>query len=237
MAVVFVAILASPCLSFPHVRFRLAAYALVGFGESVKAHTSPTVFDFDSGNAGIEVIIPTVIPALFETTAPNDAPIVLRHTTLITNAWFDAIAPYHPTAVGIYSRLGRRPATEALTNRHKNVALFYASYRVLNRLMPRFAPRWRQMLSGVGLNPDDDRVDLTTAVGIGNVAGRQVAAARERDGMNQLVTKAGWCTTDAPMRTTRTTSRSTRLTGSGIPLGGSRSSRHRGTARSASSGS
>src|SRR5262245_51064737 len=70
-------------------------------------------FDFDTGNSGIEVIIPAVIPALAQTTSLNDAPIILRHTTLITNAWFDAIAPYHPTAVGVYSRLGRRPTAEA----------------------------------------------------------------------------------------------------------------------------
>ena len=69
-------------------------------------------FDFDTGNAPIEVVIPAVIPALVQTTTLNDAPLVLRHTTLITNAWFDAIAPYHPAAIGVYSRLGRRPASE-----------------------------------------------------------------------------------------------------------------------------
>ena len=58
-------------------------------------------FDFDTGNAPIELVIPAVIPALVQTTTLNDAPLVLRHTTLITNAWFDAIAPYHPTAVWV----------------------------------------------------------------------------------------------------------------------------------------
>jgi hypothetical protein len=100
---------------------------------------------------------------------------ILRHTTIITNAWFDAIAPYHPTAVGVYSRLGRRPASEAATNRQKNIALFYASYRVLNSLMPGFAANWRAMLASVGLDPDNASEDLTTAAGIGNVAGKKVA--------------------------------------------------------------
>jgi hypothetical protein len=149
-----------------------------------RAQTPP--FDFDAGNAAIEVIIPAVIPALFQTTTPNDAPLVLRHTTLITNAWFDAIAPYHVTAVGVYSRLGRRPAVEGATNRNKTIAMFYASYRILNSLMPRFAATWQQMMSSVGLNPNDASTDLTTAVGIGNVAGAAVATAREHDGMNQL---------------------------------------------------
>ena len=148
-------------------------------------------FDFDTGNAGIEVIIPTVIPALVQTTTLNDAPIVLRHTTLITNAWFDAIAPYHHTAVGVYARLGRRPAGEAATNRNKNIAMFYASYRLLKRLMPRFTTKWGNMLRSVGLDPDNASENLATPAGIGNVAGRQVAAARERDGMNQLGDEGG----------------------------------------------
>jgi hypothetical protein len=148
-------------------------------------------FDFDTGNSAIEVIIPWVIPALFQTTAPNDAPIVLRWTTMITNGWFDAIAPYHPTALGVYSRLGRRPASEASTNRNKNVAMFYSAYRVLNSLAPRFAGRWRDMMTSVGLDPDDASENPASPVGIGNRAGRSVVAVRERDGMNQLGDEGG----------------------------------------------
>ena len=148
-------------------------------------------FNFDTGNSAIEVIIPAVIPALMQTTTLNDAPIVLRHTTLITNAWFDAIAPYHPTAVGVYSRLGRRPPSERATNRQKNIAMFFASYRVLNSLMPRFASNWRAMMLSVGLDPDDRSEDRRTPVGIGNAAGNAVVANRERDGMNQLGDEGG----------------------------------------------
>ena len=39
---------------------------------------------------------------------------------------------------------------------------------------------------GVGLDPDDASTDLTTPIGIGNVAGAAVVTAREHDGMNQL---------------------------------------------------
>lgn len=174
-------------------RLFLGACAALAIATVSPRAASPPVsaFDFESGNAGIEVIIPAVIPALFATTTPNDAPIVLRHTTLITNAWFDAIAPYHPTAVGVYSHLGRRPPVEWTTNRHKNIAMLYASYRVLNSLMPRFAANWRAMLESVGLDPDDDSEDLATPVGTGNVAGRRVAQVRERDGMNQLGDEGG----------------------------------------------
>jgi hypothetical protein len=145
-------------------------------------------FDLDHGKAPVDVVIPRAIPAIFTSVSPgaNDATLVLRVTTMITNAWFDAIAPYHPTAVGVYSRLGRRPADEGITNRHKNISTLYASYRVLNSLLPQHAADWREMLASAGLDPDDAQVNTTTPTGIGNAAGMAVVAARERDGMNQL---------------------------------------------------
>ena len=100
-------------------------------------------------------------------------------------------APGTLTAVGVYSRLGRRPAGEAVTNRNKNIAMFYSSYRLLTRLMPRFTTNWRSMMLLVHLDPNDASENLATPVGIGNAAGRQVAAARERDGMNQLGDEGG----------------------------------------------
>jgi hypothetical protein len=108
----------------------------------------------------------------------------------MTNAWFDAIAPYHPTAVGVYSRLGNRPTLER-TNRNRNIAVFYASYRILNSLYPSQTAEWRDMLTSVGLNPDDTQENTTTPAGIGNMAGKAVVAVRERDGMNQLGDEGG----------------------------------------------
>src|SRR5262245_58364592 len=150
-------------------------------------------FDMDTGNAAIEVVIPAVIPAILTTVSAgaNDAPLVLRITTVITNAWFDAIAPYHSTAVGVYSRLGRRPAAEGVTNRNKNIALIYASYRVLNSLLPQHATDWRNMLISLGLDPDDAHTSRTDPIGIGNAAGNAVVEAREHDGMNQLGDEGG----------------------------------------------
>jgi hypothetical protein len=144
-------------------------------------------FNLGTGNAPIELIIPTAAPIIFIDVSPSggDATLVLRFTTLITNAWFDASAPYHPTAVGIYSRLGRRPAAEA-TNRNINIACLYGSYRVLNSLLPNRNAEWRAMLTSAGLNPDDTSENTATPVGIGNRAGKAIVAFRERDGMNQL---------------------------------------------------
>lgn len=145
-------------------------------------------YDLDNGNSGIEVIIPRVIPAVFQSLSPTggDAPLVLRATTLITNSWFDAIAPYHATAVGVYSSLGRRPASESATNYNMNVAMLYSSFRVLNSLLPQHSQTWREMLVFAGLDPDDTQENTNTAIGIGNMAGNAIVAVREHDGMNQL---------------------------------------------------
>ncbi len=150
-------------------------------------------FDFNAGNAPIEVIIPTAVPLIQSSISStgSDATIILRITTLATNAWFDAIAPYHPTAVGVYSRLGRRPASEGATNRARNIAILYATLRIFNSLMPQHTAQWRDMLMSLGLNPDDTREDTITPVGIGNKAGNAVLRARIRDGMNQLGDEGG----------------------------------------------
>ncbi|HEX2254782.1 MAG TPA: vanadium-dependent haloperoxidase [Thermoanaerobaculia bacterium] len=148
-------------------------------------------FDFDTGNAAFEVTVPAVVPAFLEVSPGlNDATLVLRFTTLTTNAWFDAIAPYHPTAVGVYSHLGRRPPHER-TDRNRNIALLYATYHVFNSLFPHRADDWRQMLLAVGLDPDDDRTNVSSPIGIGNRAGKAIVAAREHDGMNQLGDEGG----------------------------------------------
>lgn len=144
-------------------------------------------FDLDTENAAAGIVIPAYAPVIFQAVSPSggDATLVLRVTTLVANAWFDATAPYHETAVGVYSHLERRPAVEA-SNRNINIALLYASYHVLNSLLPEFSQNWRGMLTGVGLDPDDDSTDITTAIGLGNVAGRLVVEGRQNDGMNQL---------------------------------------------------
>ena len=62
----------------------------------------------------------------------------------------------------------------------------YASYRVLNSLLPQHAADWREMLTSVGLGPDNAQEDIISPIGIGNMAGNAVVTAREHDGMNQL---------------------------------------------------
>lgn len=142
-------------------------------------------FSFSSDQAPRDVVIPAAVPVIFQVVSPGDAPLILRTTTLLNHVWFDAIAPYHTTAVGISSTIPRRPAAEQ-NDTNRNTAIFYASLRMLDSLYPTFTEEWRQMMLSVGLDPDDTSTDLSTPVGIGNVTGAAVVAAREHDGMNQL---------------------------------------------------
>lgn len=148
--------------------------------------------DLDTSNAPVEVVITTAAPVIFSDISRTgmDATVVVRATTLITNSWFDATAPYHPTAFGIYSRLGRRPAIER-TTRNINIASLYASYQVLNSILPKRNATWRAMLQSAGLDPDNTTEDITSPAGLGNRAGKAIVAFRERDGMNQLGDEGG----------------------------------------------
>jgi len=170
---------------------RRAALCVVAATLALHAPAARTAsFDFDTGNAPIEVIIPNVIPAIFASVGGGDASLILRYTTLITNGWFDGIAPYQLSAVGVYSHLGHRPPAEQ-TIRNKNIAILYASYRVLNSLFPGFKTTWRTMMANVNLNPDDISASKQSPTGIGNLAGAAVVAFREHDGDNQLGDEGG----------------------------------------------
>ena len=92
-----------------NARFKYLIHLIIFIGSCGSIYSSAQ--DLEQGNAAVEVVIPNAVPAIFEVSPTvGDATLVLRITTLITNAWYDASAPYHPTAVGVYSSLGRRPA-------------------------------------------------------------------------------------------------------------------------------
>ncbi|MDG9720192.1 DUF6851 domain-containing protein [Streptomyces sp. DH24] len=158
-------------------------------GHSAEAPAALKIeFDFDNGNF-IRDLITTNGGGGFppaEAIAPGDTSIYTWITYLFQVSWFDALAPYHPTAVGVYSRIDRRPAAESATNRNKNIAGLHASYQVVKVAFAERAPVMRMAMAAIGLNPDDESEDPTTPVGIGNLAGKAVVAARLHDGMNHL---------------------------------------------------
>ena len=165
----------------------MIAVALVSTACHSAIAQAPEPRSLDDSATAVSTVLETTLPFILSDLSPNgsDASLVLRFTMLVFNSWFDATAPYHPAAVGVYSRLGRRPSEEA-TPRNLNIAILYASYRTLNSLLPRRSSQWRQMLLAFGLDPDDASTDISTPAGIGNVAGSGVVEGRANDGMNQL---------------------------------------------------
>lgn len=147
--------------------------------------------DLSSTNAIISVVMPKLNPVLHDTWGPGCASVIFRTLALMGNAWFDAIAPYHSTAVGVFTDIPRRPDAESDDNYTRNVAVLYASYRVLNSIFPGSGATWREMLTEQGLDPNNRSSDNATPEGIGNIAGNAVVFARLHDGMNQLGDEGG----------------------------------------------
>ncbi|MFB8776943.1 vanadium-dependent haloperoxidase [Streptomyces broussonetiae] len=143
-------------------------------------------FDFDTDNFIRDLIITRANGVFPEegVIGPMDASIYIWITTLFQLSWFDALAPYHPTAVGIHSRIARRPASEATTNRNKNIAGLYASLRVLEAFFAERVPVMKAGFTAVGLDPEDRSEDPATPIGIGNIAGKAIVRAHAHDGMN-----------------------------------------------------
>jgi len=133
-----------------------------------------------------DVILPRLYPVIATDVSPSlgDATLINRLNFIVSLAMVDAAAPYHETAVGMYTRLPRRPEAER-SDRNINTAMLHAAFQALVGLLPDREPVWREMLFDYGLNPDDASTDTRTAVGIGNVAGAAALAGRLYDGMNQ----------------------------------------------------
>lgn len=171
-----------------------AAMAVGGAGRATAGQPVPTPppppfqFDLDNDNFIRDLITSNAGGAapVENAIGPMDASIYIWITHLFQMSWFDALAPYHPTAVGVHSRIPRRPASESATNRNKNIAGLYAGYQVLKGVFQERVPIMRQGLLLLGLDPDDESVDPTTPVGIGNIAGKAIVQARMHDGMNHL---------------------------------------------------
>ena len=138
-------------------------------------------------NPLIDIVLPKVYPIIGMDVSPSlgDATLINRINMIVALGMMDAAAPYHESAVGMYTRIPRRPASE-VKDHNINTAMLHAAYQALVGLLPQRASVWREMLSEYGLNPDDESSDQSTPVGIGNVAGVGALEGRLRDGMNQL---------------------------------------------------
>ena len=133
-----------------------------------------------------QVVLPRLYAIIGADISPTlgDATLINRFRFIVSLAMVDAAAPYHPTAVGMYSRIPRRPQEE-WSDSNINTAMLHGAYNALMGLLPERRNVWRDMMRDVGLDPDNRSVDLSTAAGIGNVAGRAAHEARLYDGINQ----------------------------------------------------
>ena len=118
-------------------------------------------------------------------------PMVARALAIVHTCMFDAWAAYDKRAVG--TRLGgslRRPPRER-TLANKTEAISYGAYRAAVDLFPADAAMFASLMHSLGFDPDDESMDITTPVGIGNVACKAVLDFRHHDGSNQLGDEPG----------------------------------------------
>ncbi len=153
--------------------------------------------DFVTANGLWSVVVPNVGPWIWSEVSPpphvgGDASLVHFIVTHLMTGGFDAMAPYHETAVGMYSRFERRPEAETINNLYANEALLYTISRLLMSIAPHRADQWRAMLSAHGFDPDDESGmdqdcfdnNATTPAAIGNLAAKCVIDGRRNDGFN-----------------------------------------------------
>lgn len=167
------------------------------------SHAEPTTqaFNFDTGNSPVEIIFPAIQEPerKYISGTGSDAPQVIDYVMALEVSWYDAIAAYHPTAIGVYSNLGRRPRSEA-TNRNRNIAIMFSSYGILMDRIPQAAAEWRAMMESVGLDPADASEDRTTPEGLGTLAAKHMLRARLYDGLNRTGTAGGYKYNPQPWR-------------------------------------
>ena len=178
-------------LKLPRQVVSLLLFAALVTGGSLQAQNRPnselSPAPIDQVNPLIEIVLPRLYPIIVMDVSPSlgDATLINRINMIVALGMMDAAAPYHETAVGMYTRIPRRPESER-SDRNINIAMMHAAYQTLLGLLPRRAMVWRDMLSDYGLNPNDESSDQASPVGIGNIAGLGALQGRLRDGMNQL---------------------------------------------------
>lgn len=117
--------------------------------------------------------------------------IISRTLAVALTAMYDAWAAYDDRAIG--TRLGdqlRRPAEER-TQKNKETAIAYATYRALVDVYPADKPWLDDQLRNLGYDPNDATTDVTKPQGIGNLAAKAVCDYRHHDGANQLGDEVG----------------------------------------------
>jgi hypothetical protein len=143
---------------------------------------SPTVFA--AGNTVVTQWNEATLEAI-RITHPGP-PIVARALAITHTCMYDAWAAYDKKAKGTrYGKNLRRPNGEH-TNANKEKAISYAAHECLSDLFPTEVGSFNTLMTTLGYAPSDNSTDVTTPVGVGNVAAKAVLDFRHHDGANQL---------------------------------------------------
>ena len=111
--------------------------------------------------------------------------ITSRILALTWTSIFDAWSRYDAKATPLYlTSVERRPTSEQ-TLKNKEIAISYAAYRSMLHYYFSDSTLLRKRMNEFGLDPDDNSLDPTTPVGIGNLAAKTVIESRFDDGSNQ----------------------------------------------------
>lgn len=117
--------------------------------------------------------------------------IISRQMAVVVTSMYDAWAAYDDKATG--TRMGdalRRPAAER-TQKNKEIAIAYATYRALVDVVPDEKAWIDAQMRAAGFDPNDDTTDLSKPQGVGNAAAKAVCDYRHHDGANQFGDEVG----------------------------------------------
>lgn len=126
--------------------------------------------------------------ANIRTTHPGP-PIVARMLAVVDTCMYNAWTAYDLVAAPTIGKATTgidKQAPAAVTDANKAVAISYAAYRAMIDLFPSNTGPATAMMTGLGLDPANTSIDVTTPAGVGNVACSAVLASRHHDGSNQL---------------------------------------------------
>lgn len=167
-------------------KMRAAIIFMLLFGVALAQNKTENTIDRESSVFGY-VAFPRVFDGV---TIDNlETPVQFRGILYLSFAAWNAWCNYHPTAADIFGRTKfKRPAAEH-TRENKNIAVLYSLYRVYQSSPhsfggPQGLPVYRRLMKELGFDPNDRSMDMTTAVGIGNRAGRDTARLMRMDGWN-----------------------------------------------------
>lgn len=153
------------------------------FAQSPK---TPNTIDRESNEAN------PIVTNIFDRILGDDleTPVQFRGTLYLDFAMWNSWAAYHPTAVDIFGRSRFRRPIEEHTSDNKNTAMILAIFRIYEASPqsyggPSRLEAFRDILRTRGLDPENRSMDTTTAVGIGNRAGADVARLMAIDGWNE----------------------------------------------------